>query len=140
MPPHRAALLLALAGGAALVACGGAPTAGDYANRGEEFITDGLDGQAERAGLTFSDPQCEDPPATSSGTIFTCTAGGSDGTSYTFTVTIIGRNRMELVSQPPLPSPGTETTVPATPPATSAPTAASTPTSVNAPATTAAGA
>jgi hypothetical protein len=121
VPSRRSAPLVALAAGAVLVACGGAPTAGDYADRGEDFIAEGLDGQAERAGVAFSEPQCEDPPATSPGTIFTCTAQGSDTTVYTFTVTIVGRNRMELVSQPPLPSPGSETSEPAptaAPPAT----------------------
>ena len=78
--------------------------------------TEGLDGQAERAGLTFTEPQCDDPPATAVGTIFNCTATGSDGTVYTFTVTIVGRNRMELVSQPPLPSGGGDTTTPSSTP------------------------
>ena len=116
---RRSAVLIPIAA-AALVACGGAPSAGDYASRGEDFIADGLDGQAERAGITFSEPQCDDPPATATGTIFSCTATGSDGTVYTFTVTIVGRNRMELVSAPPLPTPGSETTTPG-PPGASAP-------------------
>jgi hypothetical protein len=101
----------------ALAACGGAPSAGDYASRGEDFITEGLDGQAERAGISFADPQCDDPPSTAVGTIFNCTATGSDGVVYTFTVTIVGRNRMELVSQPPLPSAGGGTTTPGSTPA-----------------------
>jgi hypothetical protein len=121
--PRRATLLLPLAAGTALVACGGAPSAGDYASRGEDFITDGLDGQAERAGISFAEPQCDDPPATTTGTIFSCTASGSDGSVYTFTVTIVGRNRMELVSEPPLPS-TSATTTPASTPAAGATTVA----------------
>jgi hypothetical protein len=118
----------------ALAACGGAPSAGDYASRGEDFITEGLDGQAERAGISFADPQCDDPPSTAVGTIFNCTATGSDGVVYTFTVTIVGRNRMELVSQPPLPSAGGDTTTPASTPA---PTGSAAPAATVAPATTA---
>lgn len=118
--PRRSALLLPIVAGGALAACGGAPNPGDYANRGEEFIAEGLDGQAERAGITFTGPQCDDPPTTTTGTTFTCTAQGSDTTAYTFTVTIIGRNRMELVSQPPLPSPGTGTAPAAPAPPTTA--------------------
>jgi hypothetical protein len=127
---RRARLLLPIVAGTALVACGGAPTAGDYAERGQDFIAEGLDGQAERAGVAFSEPQCDDPPATSAGTIFTCTARGSDDTVYTFTVTIIGRNRMELVSEPPLRTPGSETTTASSAPAGPASTAAPTPTTV----------
>ena len=131
-PRLRALLALsAIPALAVLAACGGAPSAGDYASRGEDFIAEGLDGQAERAGLTFTEPQCDDPPATSVGTIFNCTATGSDGTVYTFTVTIVGRNRMELVSQPPLPSGGGDTTTPGSTPG-------STPASPAAPATSAA--
>lgn len=103
---------------AIFAACGGAPSAGDYSTGAADFITEGLDGQAERAGLTFADPACDDPPATSTGTIFSCTATGSDGTVYTFTVTIVGRNRMDLVSEPPLPAAAPATTVPATTPGT----------------------
>lgn len=128
---RRSSLLVPIAA-AAFVACGGAPSAGDYASRGEDFIAEGLDGQAERAGITFSEPQCDDPPATATGTIFSCTATGSDGTVYTFTVTIVGRNRMELVSAPPLPTPASETTTPGTP-------SASAPGTTVAPATTVAG-
>ena len=94
---------------------------GDYASRGEDFITEGLDGQADRAGISFSGAQCDDPPATAVGTIFNCTATGSDGNVYTFTVTIVGRNRMELVSEPPLPSNRSDTTAPAAPGTTAAP-------------------
>ena len=101
MPLRRLFPLAGLA--AAAVACGGAPTAGDYADGAEDFITDGLDGQAEAAGVTFSDPACDDPPETSTGTVFTCTATGSDGTVYTFSVTVVGRNDMQLVAEPPLP-------------------------------------
>ena len=112
MPIRRP--VLAAAGLAALAACGGAPSAGDYADRAADFIADGLDGQAEQAGLSFAEPSCDDPPATSTGTVFTCTASGSDGTVYTFTVTIVGRNDMDLVSEPPLPTPAaTGTTTPA---------------------------
>ena len=119
----RPALLVPFAA-VTLVACGGAPSASDYSSGGEDFISGGLDGQAERAGLSFSEPQCDDPPATAVGTVFDCTATGSDGTVYTFTVTIVGRNRMELVSEPPLPTSRGGTTAPAATPAAPGTTAA----------------
>jgi hypothetical protein len=119
----RPALLVSVAA-ATVVACGGPPSAGDYASGGEDFIGGGLDGQAERAGISFAEPSCDDPPATTVGTIFNCTATGSDGTVYTFTVTIVGRNRMELVSEPPLPAGGAATTTPGTTPVAPTTTAA----------------
>jgi len=115
MPPStlpRRALVPAAVAVTALAACGGAPSAGDYRSGAEDFIEAGLDGQAEMAGVTFAAAQCDDPPSTSSGSVFSCSATGSDGTAYTFTVTIVGRNRMDLVSEPPLPTPGAATTVP----------------------------
>ena len=112
--PRRALVPAALAV-TVLAACGGAPSGGDYRNGAEDFIEAGLDGQAERAGVTFATAQCDDPPSTSAGSIFSCSATGSDGTAYTFTVTIVGRNRMDLVSEPPLPTPASETTVAGTP-------------------------
>jgi hypothetical protein len=135
MPIRPRHALLPFAALTTLAACGGAPSAGDYASRGEDFISEGLDGQAERAGISFTEPQCDDPPATAIGTIFNCTATGSDGVVYTFTVTIVGRNRMELVSEPPLPSTGAATTTSSTP---STPAAPATPPAPATPATTAA--
>ncbi len=111
--PRRALVPAALAV-TVLAACGGAPSGGDYRSGAEDFIEAGLDGQAEMAGVTFANAQCDDPPSTSSGSIFSCSATGSDGTAYTFTVTIVGRNRMDLVSEPPLPVPASETTTPTT--------------------------
>jgi len=129
--PRHALLPFALM---TLAACGGAPSARDYASGGEDFISEGLDGQAERAGISFAEPQCDDPPATAVGTIFNCTATGSDGVVYTFTVTIVGRNRMELVSEPPLPSAGGDTTTPSpTTPAPASPAAPATPSTTAAP-------
>ena len=110
-PAALAVTALATAG------CGGAPSAGDYRGGAEDFIEGGLDGQAEAAGVTFETAECDDPPSTSTGSIFSCSATGSDGTAYTFTVTIVGRNRMDLVSEPPLPSPASATTTPGSTPA-----------------------
>lgn len=103
MSPRRL-LALTTVGGIALVGCGGPPSAGDYRSGAEDFIEGGLDGQADAAGVAFGEASCDDPPSTDTGAIFSCTASGEDGTAYTFTVTIVGRNRMDLVSEPPLPA------------------------------------
>lgn len=113
MSPRGRALIAPLAAGTVLVACGGPPSAGDYRSGAEGFIEGGLDGQADAAGVSFAEASCDDPPSTDTGAIFACTASGQDGTAYTFTVTIVGRNRMDLVSEPPLPAAGT-TGAPAT--------------------------
>ena len=101
----RRALLLPLATGGILAACGGAPTAGDYASAWSRT-------SSPRASTARPSRPASRSPIRSAttrrrrrrGTIFSCTAAGSDGTVYTFTVTIVGRNRMQLVSEPPLPA------------------------------------
>lgn len=106
----RALGVLTLATGAALVACGGPPSTGDMANRAEEFIEDDLDGDPDAGGITFEEAECQEPSSTDTNTAFVCTSTGSDGQDYTFTVTIVGRNTLDLVSQPPLPGRPTSTT------------------------------
>jgi len=122
--PGRTARRRALAGvpiaaGAVLVACGGPPTAGDMAERAEEFIEEELEEDPDAGGVTFDDAECEKPASTDTNTTFTCTSVGSDGREYTFTVTIVGRNSLDLVSQPPLPgrNAATTTTTPGSTPA-----------------------
>jgi len=112
----RALPLLPFAAGACLLACGGPPSTGDMADRAEQFIEDDLDGAPDAGGITFEDAECQEPTSTETNTAFVCTSTGSDGTNYTFTVTIVGRNTLDLVSQPPLPgrSSATTTTAPTT--------------------------
>lgn len=112
--------LAATAALVALTACGGPPTAGDMAERAEEYIEEDLAGNPEAGGITFQATECQDPASTEPNTAFVCTATGSDGQTYTFTVTIVGRNSLELVSQPPLPGRATDTTTPGSVPAGSA--------------------
>jgi hypothetical protein len=129
MRPRRAIAPATLAA-TALVGCGGPPSGGDYRSGAEDFIEGGLDGQAHIAGVSFAAAECDDPSSTSTGSIFSCSATGSDGTAYTFTVTIVGRNRMDLVSEPPLPTPASQTTPPpaGAPPTTAVAAAAPPPT------------
>jgi hypothetical protein len=112
---RRALPVLALASGAALVACGGPPTAGDMAKRAEQFIEQELAEDPDAGGVAFDDATCEKPASTDTNTTFPCTSVGSDGREYRFTVTIVGRNSLDLVSQPPLPGrPAATTTTAAT--------------------------
>jgi hypothetical protein len=124
----RALPLLPLAAGMVLLACGGPPSTGDMADRAEQFIEDDLDGAPDAGGITFEDAECQEPTSTETNTAFVCTSTGSDGTDYTFTVTIVGRNTLDLVSQPPLPgrSGATTTTTPGTAVGGSSPAATST--------------
>jgi hypothetical protein len=131
---RRAPLLLPLAAGAALAACGGPPSTGDMADRAEEFIEDDLDGDPDAGGVTFEEAECQEPASTDTNTAFVCTSTGSDGQDYTFTVTIVGRNTLDLVSQPPLP--GRASDAPTTTAATGGTTAGTTPTTAAATTTT----
>ena len=135
---RRSALpLLFVAGGGALVACGGPPSTGDMRDRAEDFIGEDLESDPQAGGIQFEDIECQEPSSTESNTAFVCTATGSNGQAYTFTVTIAGRNRLELVSQPPLPggaaptptSVGATTSVPAAGATTTTAAAATTTTS-----------
>jgi len=107
----RRALLLVPFASPVLLACGGPPTSGDMRDRAEKFIEDELEGDPDAGGITFEGTECEEPSSTETNTAFVCTSTGSDGQRYTFTVTIVGRNSLDLVSQPPLPGP-TDTTAP----------------------------
>jgi hypothetical protein len=145
MPRHR---LIALAAGILAIApgCGGAPSAGDFADKAESFIEGDMAKSTQLNGLTFTEATCQPPASTAAGTEFTCTAMGSDGQQRTLTAKVLGRNALQIIKLdpgPPQPSTTTSptTTTPAAPPTTAAPSAAPTtaaPAPAPAPATTAA--
>jgi Domain of unknown function (DUF4333) len=117
----RRALLLAVPALAVLVACGGAPTTGDFRDEAETFINGTLNEEPQLNGLTFSDAECQEPESTETGTAFTCSASASDGEPRTLSVTITGRNRFQVQDiQPPLPAGPTASAPAAGAPATSA--------------------
>ena len=105
-----------------LVACGGPPSTGDMADRAEDFIEEDLREDPDAGGITFDGTECQEPASTETNTAFVCTSSGSDGQTYTFTVTIVGRNSLQLVSQPPLPGRPTATTTTTTAPGAVGPT------------------
>jgi hypothetical protein len=96
------------------------PDEGDFASDAEGFIEEEDGPVAEQTGLTFTDAECEEPESTDVGSTFTCTAVGSDETTYNFTVEITGDNSYEVGQFAPADGTGPAgtgpgaTTVPAT--------------------------
>lgn len=124
----------------------------DFQEQGEKFIEG--DQVRERFGMVrMGDAECQEPASTDKDTTYTCTATGSDGNTWGFTIEISGTDSLRIIAgevvTPGVPtgsivpvgssapttaassssSPASEapSTVPATPPApapTSAPTSA----------------
>jgi len=141
-PAAAASALLAVAGCSA--------DAKDFKEQGEKFIEG--DEVRERFGMVrMSDAECQEPASTDKDTTYTCTATGSDGNTWGFTIEISGTDSLRIIagevvtpgvptgSSVPVgssapttaassssPASGAPSTVPATPPA---PAPASAPTS-----------
>jgi len=126
-PAAAAFALLALAGCSA--------DAKDFQEQGENFIEG--DEVRERMGMVrMSDAACEEPANTDKDTTYTCTATGSDGNQWGFTIEISGSKSLRVITGavieagPPVGSsvPADSTTPASTaadstaPPATEAPT------------------
>jgi hypothetical protein len=88
----------AAAAAALLTVAACSPDAADFKDEAEAFIEDDEEDVAQQSGLTFDDAACEEPPSKDVGSTFTCTAVGSDGTSYTFTAEITGEREFQLTS------------------------------------------
>lgn len=111
-----------VAGVLALAACS-ADTA-DFQEQGANFLEG--DEVRERFGMVrMSDAECEEPVDTNKDTLYTCTASGSDGHTWGFTIEITGSKSLRVidgavVSQGTTPAletsttPGPTTVVPAT--------------------------
>lgn len=97
------------------------PDEENFKDSAEDFIEDEDGDVATQTGITFAEAACDEPASTDEGSTFTCTATGSDGTSYIFTAEITGER--EFTIQDFAPSEGGAT------PGTGATTATSTPTS-----------
>ena len=89
---------LGLAGlGAVLGAC--SASSADFRDDAEEFLRS--DEVFSTYGVDFTDPACDEPASTETGSTITCSAEGDDAT-YAFTLRITGRNEMVLESLGPV--------------------------------------
>jgi hypothetical protein len=139
----RRLIPLAVGGAAVLTLAACSADTKDFREQGEQFIED--DEVRERFGMVrMSEAQCEEPADTNKDTLYTCTATGSDGNTYQFTIEITGSKSLrvisgEVVGQAAAPvSTEPAGSPPASEPTTAAPTTAAATTA--APSTTAAGA
>jgi hypothetical protein len=92
----RKALLVT--GGLAMLglsACSASKT--DFKKDAEKLINDD---DGEQLPINFDNASCEEPASTDTGSTFTCTAVGDDGTTYTFTGTITDKNKYEIALAP----------------------------------------
>ncbi len=95
----------------------------DFQEQGANFLEG--DEVRERFGMVrMSDAECEEPTDTNKDTLYRCTASGSDGNTWGFTIEITGSKSLRViegmvVSQGAAPTPDTSTItpVPTTPPA-----------------------
>jgi hypothetical protein len=137
----RRLIPLAVGGAAVLTLAACSADTKDFREQGEQFIED--DEVRERFGMVrMSEAQCEEPADTNKDTLYTCTATGSDGNTYQFTIEITGSKSLRVISgavvgQAAAPSEPAGS-APASEPTTTAPTTAAATTA--APSTTAAGA
>jgi hypothetical protein len=93
---------MALAAATALVALAACSAdEQDYQREAEKFIEDEDGDVAGSLGLTFTNAVCEQPASSDVGTTYSCTADGSDGTSYQFTVTIDKKNSLKITDYEP---------------------------------------
>jgi hypothetical protein len=88
----------ALAAGSGLVMLAGcSPDAADFREQGEQFLEG--DEVRERFGMVrMDDAECEEPADTNEDTVYTCTATGSDGNTWQFTIEITGSTSLRVTS------------------------------------------
>jgi hypothetical protein len=79
---------------ALLIGCSTSPS--DFKSEGEEFLQSPE--LAKEAGYKFSRAECEDPPSTTIGTQFACTATDNDGDDWEFIIEITGERELTVVS------------------------------------------
>ena len=135
-PAAAAFALLALAGCSA--------DAKDFKEQGEKFIEG--DEVRERMGMVrMENAECQEPADTNEDTTYTCTATGSDGNQWAFTIEISGSNSLRVISGEVVPSAAPadsvplESTTPSSAAATTPPSDAPTTTPTTSPATSAPG-
>jgi hypothetical protein len=137
----RRLIPLAVGGAAVLTLAACSADTKDFREQGENFIED--DEVRENFGMVrMSEAECEEPADTNKDTLYACTATGSDGNTWQFTIEITGSKSLRVISgavvgQAAAPSEPAGS-APASEPTTTAPTTAAATTA--APSTTAAGA
>jgi hypothetical protein len=93
----RRLIPLAVGGAAVLTLAACSADTKDFREQGEQFIED--DEVRERFGMVrMSEAQCEEPADTNKDTLYTCTATGSDGNTYQFTIEITGSKSLRVIS------------------------------------------
>lgn len=70
----------------------------------ENYITEPAGDIAAALSMTFTDADCDTPASLKLGSVYTCTASGDDGETYTFTVEITGNTTFEIVGIEPPPT------------------------------------
>lgn len=80
----------------AVAAC--SPDESDFKDQAQEFIEDDEGDLAQQSGLTFDAASCEEPASKDVGATFTCTANGSDGSTYSLTAEITGEREYQFTS------------------------------------------
>jgi hypothetical protein len=93
----RRLIPLAVGGAAVLTLAACSADTKDFREQGENFLED--DEVRERFGMVrMSDAQCEEPADTNKDTLYTCTATGSDGNTWQFTIEITGSKSLRVIS------------------------------------------
>ena len=93
----RRLIPLAVGGAAVLTLAACSADTKDFREQGEQFIED--DEVRERFGMVrMSEAQCEEPADTNKDTLYTCTATGSDGNTWQFTIEITGSKSLRVIS------------------------------------------
>src|SRR5688500_18433042 len=92
----RRLIPLAVGGAAVLTLAGCSADAKDFQEQGEKFIEG--DEVRERFGtVRMSEAQCEEPANTNKDTLYPCTATGSDGNTWQFTIEITGSKALRVI-------------------------------------------
>ena len=93
----RRLIPLAVGGAAVLTLAACSADTKDFQEQGEKFIEG--DEVRERFGMVrMSDAQCDEPANTDKDTQYTCTATGSDGNTWQFTIEIAGSKALRVIS------------------------------------------
>src|ERR671910_3035380 len=93
----RRLIPLAVGGAAVLTLAACSADTTDFREQGEQFLED--DEVRETFGMVrMSDAQCEEPADTNKDTLYTCTATGSDGNTWQFTIEITGSKSLRVTS------------------------------------------
>jgi hypothetical protein len=105
------AALATLAATLGIVACGGNAGPGDFADEAADFIEGQMsEDNPDLTGVPFTEAQCDEPASTDVGATFTCVAVGSDGQTYSFSVSIDGERSLRVDSYAPVAAGATTTT------------------------------